>query len=127
MNSLPDYALHRIQHFLNRDVLNEIHLTIHKDEGNFSIFSHMKEYEQQALQNMYNVISNNNLWNFMKKDPPINTGYAFWSTPELSIISKGTEQDGHSGCSFSWALRNMQYIAKHGWTKYVEHISSSLF
>ena len=32
---------------------------------------------------------------------------------------------GHSGCSFSLCLRNMEYIAKHGWVNYINFRQTS--
>jgi hypothetical protein len=126
INELPDNVIHKIHKIIYNDVINNIS-RLPKDQGNFDVFDHLEEYEKNSLQHMYNAITNNNLWEFMKLDPPRNIGYAFWNTPEIGIMSRdiNVQLDGHSGASFAWVMRNMQYIAQHGWDEYVVMMSNN--
>ena len=91
------------------------------EEGDFySIGLNEDEFIIESYQNMYNSITQLNLWDFMKQDPPSNTGYLFWNVPEVKSISNAVYSDGHSGSSFALCMRTMQYIAKYGWEKYVK-------
>jgi hypothetical protein len=60
-------------------------------------------------------------WEFLKRDIESFT----WSTdPIIGQIYDETVALGyneHSGCSFGCALRELQYIAKHGEKEYIKH------
>jgi hypothetical protein len=71
------------------------------------------------LVNAWNAITQLELWNYMKKDT-----YSFMlsNDKEIWIITKKMEDlgyDGHSGSSFGWTMRQIQYIAKNGEEKYM--------
>ena len=76
---------------------------------------------RQAIQNAYNYIDSNNLWDFFKTyDPDHDKGFLFSSHPTLEQISTALHNDGHSGASFAITMRNMQLIANNDWDTYVQ-------
>lgn len=65
-------------------------------------------------------------WDFMKYDEPGEGGYMFGKSKNRKLreavddaITKADSM-GHSGGSYAMTMRNMQYIAKHGWTKFIQ-------
>ena len=76
-------------------------------------------HTREMLVNAWNAITQLELWNYMKKDT-----YSFMlsNDKEIWIITKKMEElgyDGHSGASFGWTMRQIQYIAKNGEEKYM--------
>lgn len=58
-------------------------------------------------------------WTYLRDNPPSeSTGYMFSDNPMFSAIS-GNMQVGHSGSSYAWTMRNLQYIATHGLDAYI--------
>lgn len=77
------------------------------------------EHTRDMLQNAWTAITQLELWNYMKLDTE---SYMFSCDPEIKLISKKMVDlgyDGHSGCSFGWTLRQMQYIARNGEEDYM--------
>ena len=69
---------------------------------------------REMLLNAYQAIQLTETWNFMKKD--IET-YMWGKNPEITIILNKMSELGygcHSGSSFSWTMREMQFIAQNG-------------
>ncbi len=53
-------------------------------------------------------------WAFLKEFvPKENEGFMFSRDPMLDQINAKLD-DGHSGASYGWTMRQMEYIAKHG-------------
>jgi hypothetical protein len=74
---------------------------------------------REMLQNAWASITQLELWAYMKLDTD---SYMFSNHPEVGIITKKMEElgyNGHSGSTFGWTMRQMQYIAKYGETKYM--------
>ena len=58
-------------------------------------------------------------WTYLRDNPPSeSTGYMFSDNPMFSVIN-GNMQVGHSGSSYAWTMRNLQYIATHGLDAYI--------
>ena len=73
-----------------------------------------------SLQNMYNSITKNELWDWMKTfKPDEGNGFMFTTHPNINIISDDVHSDGHSGTTFALAMRIMQDIAINGFSKYM--------
>jgi len=73
---------------------------------------------RDMLQNAYRSITITETWNFIKKD--INS-FAFSNSREIYSISDKMNElgyNGHSGSSFGWTMREMQFIAQHGENRY---------
>lgn len=92
---------------------------LHNDEsGEFKYISNY--HDRVMMTNAWQAITLTETWDFVKQD--IDSFMFSWE-PQISIISKKMEElgyNGHSGSSFGWVMRNMQYIAKHGETKFHE-------
>ena len=66
------------------------------------------------LQNGWKTINHLELWEYMKNPTD---SYMFSSDLEISHIRSQLETFGynyHSGCSFGWTMRQLQYIAQYG-------------
>ena len=75
--------------------------------------------EHYMLKNMYDAITKRNLWSWLSNfTPEEGKGFMFTFTPEIMAIVTETESDKHSGSSFAFCMRHMEYIAKHGWDEY---------
>ncbi len=70
----------------------------------------------KALQVMFEVIDEANLWDMVKKEPGEG---GFWFN-DYSVITNHPRVAacGHSGATQAYALRIMQNIAKNGWENY---------
>ena len=74
------------------------------------------------LINAWNAITELDLWNYMRNEQ---YSYMLSNDKEIYIISRKMEElgyNGHSGFSFGWTMRQMQYIAQFGEKKYAEII-----
>lgn len=82
-------------------------------------FDYIKQKtERIMLENAWQAINLTENWGFMK-----NGIYSYmWSdAPEIDIISDKMEKlgyNGHSGFSFGWTMRQMQFIAQYGEENY---------
>ena len=56
----------------------------------------------------------------MAKDPGVG-GYMFSKEAEIYLapVNQHIKYAGHSGASYGWTMRQMQYIATHSWEDYV--------
>lgn len=71
-------------------------------------------YTRKMLVNAWKSISETNLWDFVIQDIH---SFIYSDDPRINIISEKMEQNGyheHSGASFGYTMRKMQYLAKHG-------------
>ena len=92
------------------------------NEGIFSFYTGDNLF-RNGLEKTYQAVTNTNNWENLSNyivDP--NKGFMFSSEEFLSEVSNETErlQVGHSGASWGCCMREMHYIAKHGWRIYVE-------
>ncbi len=68
-----------------------------------------------SLLDMAQTITRLGLWDWFKtENPPGDSGYIFWSHPNVNKISTGLEDNQHSGATFGYCMRQMQSIAKQG-------------
>lgn len=78
------------------------------------------KHSREMLVNAWNAITELDMWNYMRREQ-----YSFtWSNDaEIAIILNKMSElgyDGHSGCSFGWTMRHMQYIARVGEEEYAK-------
>lgn len=74
--------------------------------------------ERLMLTNAYNAINLTELWDFVSSDIE---SFSFSNDSrlyEISSMMKKLGYDGHSGSSFGWTMRSMQYIARNGLDKF---------
>lgn len=89
--------------------------------GDFSFIE--DKYSAEMVADAYQAITNTEGgWEFLKEwSPPEGEGFMFCSHPKLSEIdSRMKMHDQHSGSSYAWTMRNAEYIAKHGWSPFVQ-------
>ena len=78
---------------------------------------------KEFLKSAHKSISLCELWDWMRiYTPPPNTGFMWRTTPELDRINKQMWKDPvngyHSGSSYGFIMREMEFIAKNGYEKY---------
>tara|TARA_B100000795_G_scaffold173852_1_gene131188 strand:- start:582 stop:962 length:381 start_codon:yes stop_codon:yes gene_type:complete len=67
------------------------------------------------LLDMARTTTRLNLWEWFKnEDPPEGNGYMFWGHPNVGKISDGLDNNDHSGATFGYCMRQIQFIAKNG-------------
>jgi len=91
-------------------------------EGKFDNLP-ISKHEQEMLQDAYDTVTKLELWEWLKHpDVPGNGGFMFSTSPEVSQISNAMTYTGHSGASFGFTMRAMEFIAKRGWDAYVSTV-----
>jgi hypothetical protein len=72
------------------------------------------------LDDAYKAVTLAEAWDWLKNPAiPGNRGFMMLSDPMLSKIMKHMKHD-HSGLSFTWVMREMEFIAKNGWVEYIK-------
>jgi hypothetical protein len=72
------------------------------------------ENDHEMLTNAWQAITQTNSWIFMAEEIE---SFMFSNHPKIYEISRKMEElgySGHSGCSFGYTMRNMQYLAQKG-------------
>ena len=91
--------------------------TVIPKEGDFSFIR--KEADRMAFEDMWTAITITETWNQMAADPGPG-GFAWSKAPHIAMIQAAlVDRVGHSGASIAAAMREMQRLAKIGWTAYV--------
>ena len=73
------------------------------------------EHSRFMLKNAHQAITLTEHWDYMKTFS--DQSFMFSSNPACSAITKKMSQlgyDGHSGSSFGWTMRQMEFLAKNG-------------
>ena len=103
-------------------------------ENNFEVFDQLDygngEFDfvtdrsvREFLKSAHKAISLCELWNWMRiYQPPANKGFMWSKTPELDRLNQQMWKDPvngyHSGSSYGFIMREMEYIAKNGYENY---------
>lgn len=78
--------------------------------------------EAEMLSDAYDAITRKILWQYFRHpSTPGPDGFMFNSAIELAILATELKVS-HSGASFAWTMRQMEAIAKGGWTPYCNRI-----
>jgi hypothetical protein len=82
----------------------------------------LSQNDIEMLQDAYDTISALGAWEFFKSYSPEN-GFMF-SPPHgiLQDVNEALKFQGHSGASYGWTMRVMQFIARFGWKKYANDV-----
>ena len=75
------------------------------------------DHTRFMLENAYQAITVAEGWEFMKTFNDNNYGFMFSDSPMTGKIMSKMEElgySGHSGNSFAWTMRTMEFLAKHG-------------
>jgi hypothetical protein len=90
-------------------------------DGSFEYVNDM--HERDMLQNAFKAINLAEAWHYVRSDPG-EGGFMFSNNPIKYKIMEKMEQCepcvGHSGSSYGFVMRNMQFLAKHGIQKHRE-------
>lgn len=79
------------------------------------------DYWNQSLKDMSDTITKLELWDWLKiYSPPKDEGFMWSNHENINKISDGLVHNDHSGSSFAFALRTMEFIAKKGFSKWIE-------
>ena len=77
---------------------------------------------RKSLNDMFNVIEEKELWDYIKNNPPSpETGYMFSNDDIINRIGNDPRVigSGHSGATFAYSMRCMQRIANVGFAQFV--------
>lgn len=75
------------------------------------------ENDAAMLNDADAAITQCGLWGWLRDyTPDEGKGFMFSEHPNLTRIDSAMKYRGHSGSSHAWTMRQMEYIAKHGWT-----------
>ena len=87
-------------------------------DGDFTKLK-LSHHEKAMLDDAYKAVSNTKLWKYIRDRDFNENGFMFCTDDELAKISAAMTYQGHSGASFAWVMRQMEYIAKDGWIMFV--------
>ena len=82
------------------------------------------EFDYNVIDGIHAVIKTTTqrescMWTYLRNNPPSEkTGYMFSHDDTFTAIMNNM-QVGHSGASYAWTMRNLQYIASHGLDTYI--------
>jgi hypothetical protein len=93
-------------------------------EGDFSFFNDI--LNRNAYKDAYDAITATDSWALMREHRGAG-GFMFPTDPDrLNIVhDKMKLLDSHSGASYAIMMRCMQFIATHGWDKYIDSVITS--
>jgi hypothetical protein len=90
--------------------------------GDFSFLKSINDI--MMLTDAYKAVSQTESWDLLKEEPG-DGGFMFSNDPRMNTLNSAIKYTGHSGGSYGYTMRHMQYIARNGWTAYCDHIISS--
>ena len=95
------------------------HVNTNITDAEFNIIA--DEHDRFMLKNAHQAITAAEAWDFMRTFS--DQSFMFSSSPIVSDIMKKMSElgyDGHSGCSFGWTMRQMEFLAKNGKEVYLQ-------
>jgi hypothetical protein len=75
----------------------------------------MSKDDRETLEDAYNAVEKTNMWEFLRKYK--GESIMMDNASEFNKIMANMKIS-HSGASFAAVMRNMEFIAKHGWDKF---------
>jgi len=91
-------------------------------EAEFNTIS--DEHTRFMLKNAHQAITSTEYWDYMRTFSE--QSFMFSDSPAVSRIMGKMSQlgyDGHSGCSFAWTMRQMEFLAKNGKQAFLRQFS----
>lgn len=80
-------------------------------------------HEATMLADAYDAITKADMWDYMRlRSTPGPDGFMFSPAIELAAINAEMKYDGHSGASYAWTMRQMEGIAKGGWSTWANRV-----
>ena len=88
------------------------------------------QHTRNMIENGYRAVDCLELWDFLSTfEPEEGKGFMFTQSDEINKIGKKMEElpnpPGHSGSSFGFTMRHLQFIAKNGIDKYKKNYLDS--
>jgi hypothetical protein len=80
---------------------------------------------KEMLSDAYTVVTSLNLWDWLSNPTVPHNSFMFSNSTEVQQIIQTMKFTGHSGSSFGFTMRAMEFIAKKGWNSYVDNIIDS--
>jgi hypothetical protein len=79
----------------------------------------MDEDSKMMIKDGINAVTVTEMWDWLKiYEPEKSEGFMFSSHPNLDKIGNNM-YGGHSGASYAWTMRQLEYIAKNGFEAFV--------
>jgi hypothetical protein len=76
-------------------------------------------FDMKMCKDMYDAVEKAEAWDWLRNFN--GESFMFCQDPMIGKITEHMEfWKDHSGASFGCTMRSMEYIAKHGWNKFVE-------
>ena len=86
--------------------------------GDFSFIT--DESSRRYVKDAYDAMIMAEQMELMKEEPEPDKGYMFTSDARYELIHKHMKfLYEHSGSSYAWTMRQVQFIAQKGWTAYI--------
>jgi hypothetical protein len=86
------------------------------------------EYTREMIANGHEAVTQLELWPWLSTFHPEH-GFMYTTHDNIDAISRKMNSlpnpPGHSGSSFGFIMRHLQFMAKHGMNKYKEKITMS--
>jgi len=77
------------------------------------------ETSRRYAADTYQAVTKAEAWDLLKEDPG-EGGFMYSGNQRYKVIQAKMELIGeHSGSSYGWSMRQVQYIAQNGWNAYV--------
>ena len=91
-----------------------------------NLFSFTKDIStRKFLQSAHQAVTNCKMWDWIRTTHI--KSFMYGEEPEMDKIRKEMEKDpingNHSGASYGWTMRSIEYVAKHGYSKYEDDYS----
>ena len=86
--------------------------------GDFSFIQ--DEESRLMLKDAYHAVCTTHTWFLMSEEP--SEGFMFTTDMRYNVIENAITYKGHSGTSYGWTMRNIQFIARKGWNAYYERM-----
>jgi hypothetical protein len=87
--------------------------------GEFQSLGYSKSMTE-GLKDFYDTITRLNMWSAMAKEVG-EGGYMFSEDPNINTIINSTDGlNNYSGSAIGGYMREMQYIAQHGWDAWLD-------
>ena len=73
---------------------------------------------REMVADGYAAVTKAEAWDLMKEDPGLG-GFMYTTNESYKVIHTHMDYRGHSGSSYGWTMRQLQFIAQNGWDAYV--------
>jgi hypothetical protein len=84
---------------------------------------------RKSMEIAYESITELSFWDWLSTYRPPHNSFMYDINPYVVAIEERLTQKGevHSGASFALVMNAMQYIARHGWDKWIKLCTSATY